>query len=232
MIMEEMPQEVVFTKATKTKQGLIALFTEEGFLFSVEEDTFFRFHLEQAIKNSSPLSGGELMLLSAESARAKAKQTALRLVGVRMYAQQELYRKLCQKYPSGDAAWAMAELQRLGYLNDEGYARSRAGALLRKNRSKMVILRDLAEKGIERELALAVLEELWQEQGEQCGNDAAIEKLLNGQYARKLQQGKVQQVQAALARRGFSFGEIRRGLERWNLENPTNDIETYEMIGE
>lgn len=232
--MEQTLQNAVLTKAEKTKQGLIALFTEQGFLFSVDEETFFSFGLEKAIKNSSPLSGGELALLLSKSEQAHAKQAALRLVAGRIFARQELYKKLCQKYEARAAAWAIAELERLGYLNDEAYARARAAALLRKNRSKTVILRDLAEKGIDRETAMAVLEELWEEQGEQSGNAAAIANLLQRQYARKLQQGKVQQVQAALARRGFSFGEIRDGIRQWQQENPqTEEFEDIEdRIGE
>lgn len=231
-MMEQLPQQAVFTKAEKTKQGLIALFTEEGFLFSVEEDTFFRYGLEQAIKNGSALSGGELTLLASKSEQAHAKQTALRLITARMYAQQDLYNKLCQKYDARAAAWAIAEMNRLGYLNDEAYARARAAALLRKNKSKAIILRDLAQKGVERETALCVLEELWEEQGEQYGNAAAVQNLLERQYCRKLEQGKIQQVQAALARRGFSFGEIRDGIRQWQNNHPECNDETYDMIGD
>ncbi len=232
--MEQQLENAILTKAEKTKQGLIALFTEEGFLFSVDEETFFSFQLEKAIKNGSLLSGGELALLLSKSEQAHAKQTALRLVAGRIFAQQELYKKLCQKYDQRASAWAIAELQRLGYLNDEAYARARAAALLRKNRSKNVILRDLADKGIGREIAVAVLEELWEEQGERSGNAAAIANLLQKQYARKLEQGKLQQVQAALARRGFSFGEIRDGIRQWQQENPQIDEfeEMQDRIGE
>ena len=81
-------------------------------------------------------------------------------------ARRELARKLAQKYDGPAVDWAVEEMERLGYLDDEAFARTRAGMLLRKNRSRMVILQDLADKGVDRQLAETVLEELCSEEQE------------------------------------------------------------------
>ncbi|HIX12823.1 MAG TPA: recombination regulator RecX [Candidatus Anaerofilum faecale] len=224
----ELPAQAVLTSCSRTKQGLLALFTADGFLFSVDEETFAAFHLAQAIQNSSPLAGGELAALAAKSESAHAKQTALRLVGARRHAAAELYRKLCQKYDDRAAAWAVAEMQRTGWLDDREFARARIAALVRKQRSRTAILHDLAAHGVDRELAREVLDEMCEE--ESCGNDAALEKLLEGAYLRRMTQGEHRKVQAALARRGFGCGEIRRAMDAWRArhEYETDDIQTGE----
>ena len=209
----ELPAAAVITRAGRTRQGLVALFTAEGFLFSVDEDTYYQYGLPQAIKNGSLLSGGELRLLADKSEHAHARAAALRLVSGRMYARRELARKLAQKYDGPAVDWAVEEMERLGYLDDEAFARTRAGMLLRKNRSRLVILQDLADKGVDRQLAKTVLEELCSE--EQEGDAAALDRLLEGQYARRLAAGDTDKVRAALARRGFGCGQVRRALERW-----------------
>lgn len=220
--MMELPAQAVLTRYSITKQGLVALFTEEGFLFSVDEDTFEEFGLALAIKNGSPLDGGELHLLAQKSESAHARQTALRLLTTRMYAQQELYRRLCKTYDARAAAHAMAEAERLGFLDDAAFARARAGVLLRKNRSRSAIVHDLTEKGVDRALAGQALEEVWQERGEELEeNAAALRRLIEKQYARKLAAGQEDKVRAALARRGFAGYEVRRALEAWRRENPT-----------
>lgn len=223
----ELPAEAVLTRFERTKQGLLALFTEDGFLFSVEEDTFEQFGLREAIETGSPLNGGELRLLLGKSEQAHARQTALRLLSGRMYAQQDLYRRLCRKYDARAAAYALAEADRLGFLDDAAFARARTAALARKNRSRRVILRDLAEKGVDGDAARQAVEEYFAEQdmdGEEA-DEAALRNLLEKQYGRKLAMGRTQQVQAALARRGFGGAAIRRALEQWREENPAEDEE-------
>ena len=217
-------QPIVLTEWTETKQGGIALFTEQGFLFSVDWDTFVQFDLEHKIQKSSPLSSGELALLERQSHKYKARQWALRLVQSKMYSQKQLQDKLAQKYEAKDIEWAISEMNRIGYLDDFAYAQARVVALLRKNKSKNIILQDLYQKGIAQEITLQLLDELYQQQGEENGNQLAIQNLLQKHYTRKLQQGKIQQVQAALARRGFGYAEIRQAIQQWTQDNP-EDIE-------
>ena len=89
----------------------------------------------------------------------------------------------------------------------------RAAELLRKRKSRREILNDLSAKGIDRDTAADVAEELFAETGD--GESPELETaraLVQRQYAAKLAAGKRDQVAAALARRGFSHAVIREVL--------------------
>ena len=76
--------------------------------------------------------------------------------------------------------------------------------LLRKRKSRREILNDLSAKGIDRDTAADVVEELFAETDD--GESPELETaraLVQRQYAAKLAAGKRDQVAAALARRGF-----------------------------
>ena len=47
-------------------------------------------------------------------------------LALRSYGSQELYEKLCMKFDTPSSAAAVAEMQRLGLLDDAAFARARA----------------------------------------------------------------------------------------------------------
>ena len=98
-------------------------------------------------------------------------------------------------------------------LNDAGFARRRAAELLRKRKSRCEILNDLSAKGIDRDTAAEVVEELFAEDEDGENPELATARaLVERQYAAKLAAGKRDQVAAALVRRGFSHAVIRAVL--------------------
>ena len=99
-------------------------------------------------------------------------------------------------------------MQRLGLLDDAEYARRRAQYLAGQGKSRRQIEADLAAKGIGREDAAAALDEACAGGADVCY--ALVKKL----YARKLAEGGREKVLAALARRGFSYGEAKSAVER------------------
>ena len=133
------------------------------------------------------------------------------LLALRDHAAGELYDKLCRKFDPHSAAAAVARAGELGLLNDESFARRRAAELLRKRKSRREILMDLNAKGIDRDTAAAVVEDLSTDE-EEDPDLASARALVQRQYASKLAQGKGPQVAAALARRGFSHSVIRTVL--------------------
>ena len=68
-------------------------------------------------------------------------------------------------------------------------------------------------KGIDRETAADALAALMPADGEEDPDLASARALVERQYARKLAEGKTQQVMAALARRGFSHAVIRAAVQ-------------------
>ena len=76
-------------------------------------------------------------------------------------------------------------------------------------------MNDLSAKGIDRDTAADVVEELFAETDD--GESPELETaraLVQRQYAAKLAAGKRDQVAAALARRGFSHAVIRDAVRR------------------
>lgn len=200
------------TRIKETKKGRLALFLDGEFVFSLDEDTFASAHLHEGVD----LEPWQVEQLRKQSDTRRALDKAMDYLSLRDHAAGELYQKLCRKFDGPSAAYAVARAQELGLLNDEAFARRRAAELLRKRKSRREILNDLAAKGIDRDVAAEAVEALYDTGPE--GEDperAAVEALLQRQYAAKLAVGKRDQVAAALARRGFSHAVIREMLAEY-----------------
>ena len=197
------------TRITETKRGRYALFLDDAFAFSLDEDTFAAADLHAGDELTEPA----VAELRRKSDARRALDKAMDLLALRDHAAGELYAKLCRRFDPHTAAAAVARVGELGLLNDAGFARRRAAELLRKRKSRREILQDLAAKGIDRETAADALAALMPADGEEDPDLASARALVERQYARKLAEGKTQQVMAALARRGFSHAVIRAAVQ-------------------
>ena len=212
--------EIKIDKITQTKQGRMALFCGEEFLFSVDTETYFLEHLSVGMS----FTPEELESLWQRSELRKAKDKALQYLSLRDYASGELYDKLRLKFDDHTAAAAVAAMRELGLLNDEAFALHRAKYLMAHSKSRSQVRRHLAEKGIGRDTIETVLEQLYEpdETGMRPDVEAAF-RLVQKSYASKLRAGKRENVLAALARRGFSLSDSREAIEIWQQEQ--NDPE-------
>lgn len=197
------------TRITETKRGRYALFLDDAFAFSLDEDTFAAAGLHAGDELTEPA----VAELRRKSDARRALDKAMDLLALRDHAAGELYAKLCRRFDPHTAAAAVARVGELGLLNDAGFARRRAAELLRKRKSRREILQDLAAKGIDRETAADALAALMPADGQEDPDLASARALVERQYARKLAEGKTQQVMAALARRGFSHAVIRAAVQ-------------------
>ncbi len=103
-----------------------------------------------------------------------AKLAAFDLVARKAWGTRELVQRLSRRGAAPDVARAVvADLQSRGYLDDEAFARWWAQARARWRRiGSLRLRRELAAKGISRELAAAAIEAAFQEGSEQ---DRALE---------------------------------------------------------
>ncbi len=203
----------VLSDVRPTGKGRMALFCrniagEEEFLFSVDEETCVLQHLKPGVR----LSAAELEAVRSRSDLRRAKDRALQYISVRDHASGELYRKLCEKFDELTAAAAVAEMHRLGLLDDAAFAVRRAAHLAKKGKSRREIDRTLAGLGVGREERAAALEQLPQEEEE------TLRALVEKQYKSKLAAGKRDNVAAALLRRGYSGALVRRVLAELDEE--------------
>ena len=197
------------TQIKETKKGRFALFFDGEFAFSLDENTF----ADAALHQDDDLEDWQIEELRKKSDTRRALDKAMDYLALRDHAAGELYQKLCRKFDAHSAAYAVARAGELGLLNDAGFARRRAAELLRKRKSRREIMQDLNAKGIDRDTAAEVVEELFAETDD--GENPEVETaraLVQRQYASKLVAGKRDQVAAALARRGFSHAVIREVL--------------------
>ena len=190
------------------KRPPCAVFDGE-FAFSLDENTF----ADAALHQDDDLEDWQIEELRKKSDTRRALDKAMDYLALRDHAAGELYQKLCRKFDAHSAAYAVARAGELGLLNDAGFARRRAAELLRKRKSRREIMQDLNAKGIDRDTAAEVVEELFVETDD--GENPEVQTaraLVQRQYASKLAAGKRDQVAAALARRGFSHAVIREVL--------------------
>ncbi len=196
------------TQIKETKKGRLALFFDGEFAFSLDENTF----ADAGLHQDDDLEEWQIEELRKKSETRRALDKAMDYLALRDHAAGELYQKLCRKFDAHSAAYAVARAGELGLLNDAGFARRRAAELLRKRKSRREILNDLSAKGIDRDTAAEVVEELFAEDDGENPELATARALVERQYAAKLAAGKRDQVAAALARRGFSHAVIREVL--------------------
>ena len=191
----------------QTKLGRYSLHCEQGFLFSVDSEIYFR----SGVAEGDTLTDAQLDDLQHRSDDRKAKDKALQYLSARLYGEQELYRKLCLKFDRETSARAVAEMVRLELLDDEQFARQKAAWLKGQHKSRREAERRLAEKGVERDIAAAVLDEVYADADER----EEIDRLLERSYGAKLAAGKRDAVYAALCRRGFAPRTVREAIADW-----------------
>ena len=146
------------TQIKETKKGRLALFLDGEFAFSLDEDTF----AAAALHQDDELEDWQIEELRKKSETRRALDKAMDYLSLRDHAAGELYQKLCRKFDTHSAAYAVARAGELGLLNDASFARRRAAELLRKRKSRREILNDLSAKGIDRDTAADVVEEYQQ----------------------------------------------------------------------
>lgn len=132
-----------------------------------------------------------------------ARNIALNLLEVRMRSTSELRQALARKNVPADIAEDLVErFTRVGLLNDAEFARAFVATREKVNRHGVVRIRqDLRAKGIDDELAQAVLAELDPDSQVEAARTFASKKMRS--LARVDQATATRRLYGALARRGF-----------------------------
>ncbi|HIV86956.1 MAG TPA: recombination regulator RecX [Candidatus Pygmaiobacter gallistercoris] len=201
---------MLLTAVETTRRGRCALFGDGEFLFSVDPETFAK----SGLAEGDTLEEETLARLREQSDLRAAKDRALLLLSGRDHGAQELFQKLCRSFDDHTAAAAVAEMQRLGLLDDAAFARRKAESLAAKHKSRREIAAKLASIGIDRPLIEQALSSIAQED-----ETETIRPLLERQYRSKLAAGGREKVLAALVRRGFRTRDAIAAVDRFLEEN-------------
>ena len=194
---------------TRLRRSLYRLDFDGGDAIDVDVRTFD----ESPYKEGCDITAEQLNTLLAASRYSRARERALYLLGLRDYACKELEQKLYTEADPDTAAAVVARLCEVGLLDDERYAARLARSLSEtKHYPRRRIEQELRRRGISPALAQEVVSDL---EGEDFRQALA---LLEKKYYNKLNDpDSRRRVTAALARRGFSYGAIRRAFGALDL---------------
>lgn len=196
---------MLITGMEPRRKSLTALYLDGEFAMSLDTETVLR----AGWKIGREISDEELLELKQQSGLRRAKEKALYLLEHRDHSKKELTEKLRRVAGGEEAAAAAEQMEALGLVNDKAYAEKYAAELLlRKGYSVSRAEYELLQKGIDRETARTVLEQLAPDPVE------TIKNLLWKKYGRVLgeEKGRRRAV-AAMQRLGYRYEEIRRAMQ-------------------
>ena len=196
-------------EASRHKKGRVLVFLEDGACLRITEQELLDFGL----RSGDELDDKTLQRLKEAAGVSNVKATAADLVGKRAMSRRDLERKLQNRGASEtEARYAAEWMEAIGAINDADYAAVLArhcadlGDGPQRGREK------LYEKGVPRELWDDALDALPDSAGQ---IDAFLERKLRGRVP---DQREKKRLCDALLRRGFSWPEVKAGLNRLGSE--------------
>lgn len=164
------------------------------------------------------LTDGELEALRSAAARLNTRTLALRMLDARAMSRRELIDRLTGKGERAEDAEAAADyLESVGYLDDARYAAGLARHYSRKGYGPGRVRQELYARGVPRELWEDALGELPRDND---AIDALIDRRLRGARPDKKE---LKRLTDMLLRRGFSWGDIRAALARYDFTEEMED---------
>jgi regulatory protein len=210
-------------KRVKYHRDRFNLFIEKKFLCTVPDYLVEKLKLKEGVNVPEDV----LEEIQAESDKFRATEGAYRLLSMRPHSALELKLKLKKRGFSDDIIETIIKkFKKEGYLNDHdfavAYVKSR---LASKPRGRRMLLSELLQKGVKRELADEVLDQALAETSEE---DLAF-KLLQKNRIRLLKEKSVDlklKIRNYLGYRGFGYEAIRQATDEFLR---TIDSEEYDF---
>ncbi len=168
---------------------------------------------DYALCSGRELDEDEYNAVLRDSSRAKCRDRAMRLIGLRPMSQRELYDKLIDKgEDEANAADTVAWLIGLHLLDDSDYA----GMLVRHYSQKGYGARRVQDELYRHKVPKTLWEEALEQMPDQDGRiDALLRSRLKGDTPDR---AALKRATDALLRRGFTWEEIRSAVSRYNSE--------------
>jgi len=191
------------------RKGLSALFIDGEFVMNLDTQAL----LENRFDVGRELDDDELKEMIDLSNERRAKEKALWLISYRDHSKKELKEKIQRTCDSDAAEKAVERMEELGLVNDEVFAQRYARKLLlQKKMTRRAAVFELTRKGIDKETAEAVLEEIDVDYRDN------IREIIEKKY-RNLGDEKIKRrAVAALQRLGYGWDDIRAVLDEYEEE--------------
>lgn len=162
------------------------------------------------------LSEEEADRLIYENDLRRARERALYLMESRDHSYRELFDKLEKNYSEDICFEVCNRLAEIGVINDSRYAEKLCRQLFEvKKLGRYRVRQEMRLKGLGSE----IIEEAMENFSEEDEPFERLEELVEQKYERYLTDRKgVEKVKNALARKGYSFGEIKEVLDLYDLD--------------
>ena len=196
-------------EASRHKKGRVLVFLEDGACLRITEQELLDFGL----RSGDELDDKTLQRLKEAAGVSNVKATAADLVGKRAMSRRDLERKLQNRGASEtEPRYAAEWMEAIGAINDADYAAVLARHCADLGYGPQRVREKLYEKGVPRELWDDALDALPDSAGQ---IDAFLERKLRGRVP---DQREKKRLCDALLRRGFSWPEVKAGLNRLGSE--------------
>ncbi|MDO5123910.1 MAG: regulatory protein RecX [Eubacteriales bacterium] len=195
---------MVITAVEPRRKSLSALFIDGEFAMKLDTATL----LENRISPGLEITDEQLHELIFKSDLRRAKEKAMWLISYRDHTTAELLKKLKKDFSEEASKAAVERMVELHLMNDEDVAKRYASDLRSiKHLSPQSIKYKLIEKGIDKETAEVIVEELSIDPVEE------ITILIEKKYSKNLRDEKgIKRTFAALQRCGYHYGDIKSAL--------------------
>lgn len=198
---------MTITAIEPRRKGLSALYIDGEFAMKLDTQTL----LENRFDVGRDIDDEELHEIISLSNERRAKEKALWLISYRDHSKKELANKIRRTCDEDSAQKAVDRLEELGLVNDEGFARRYAEQLIfSKHMSKRGVSYELSRKGIDKELAQEILEDIDVDENEEI--KAVLEKKYRNLDDEKTRRRAVD----ALQRLGYGWDSIRRAMDDYS----------------
>lgn len=201
---------MLITAIEPRKKSMSALYIDGEFVMNLDSRTLIenRFDVGREINDEDLY---EIIKLSNER---RAKEKALWMISYRDHSKKELKDKIRRTCDEDSAQKAVERMEELGLVNDENYARRYAQQLLfTKHMSKNGAFQSLVQKGIDKELASRILDEITVDSREH------IRAIIDKKYKNINDEKIRRRASAALQRLGYRWDEIRSVFEEYTEED-------------
>lgn len=188
-------------------QGRWLLTFADGTKLKITDREMVNFSLYQGLD----VPDAALALLKDAAGESQARRRAANILSARPLSRRELEKRLMEKGETPQhAAAACDDLERLGYLNDEQYAKTLAQYYVNRGYGPRKIRDELYRRGVPREFWDGALEGLEE-------RDDALDRFVRSKLGRIEHPDRkdIKRVSDALARRGYSWSDISSALRRY-----------------
>ncbi len=205
-------------KPSKRVKGRFLVILDEGTILRVGEQELLDFHL----KVGEEISFQEAESLEKSGNLSTLKQKAYNAISSKALSRHDLARKLQRWEASEEEINIICDrFQELKLINDEEYSKMLARHYHRKGYGFRKIQEQFYQHGISRDYWEEALAQLEEETEDSSPLDRLLQQKLKGE---KPEEAQLKKVTNALARRGFSWQEIREAVLRYD--------QAYETIWE